>query len=103
MAELAEQFGAQVKLLRSGLSMTQPQLAEAIGMSVEWVRRIEQGQASPSFDTISALAKALGVSPADLFGGQRVARSDQLAALLEGLTEKQAAWLAEGARLLQGR
>lgn len=66
MAGLAKSFGQQVRL-RSNLGLTQFQLAEAIDMSVEWVRRIENGGASPSFDTISALAKALRARPADLF------------------------------------
>jgi transcriptional regulator with XRE-family HTH domain len=100
MADLAAHFGERVKLLRSNLGLTQSGLAEGIGMSVEWVRRIELGRASPSFETISALARALGVSPADLFGEATVSRPSQLLGVLDGLTQEQAAWLAEGARLL---
>lgn len=100
MAELAKHFGQRVRSLRAGLGLSQARLAETIGKSVEWVRRIELGRASPSFETISALAKALGVSPAELFGDQPVRRSGQLLGLLEGLTDEQAAWLTEGARLL---
>lgn len=103
MADLATQFGERVRRLRGNLGLTQARLAEAIGTSVEWVRRIEQGKGAPSFDTIAALATALGVAPADLFGGHSIERSDQIAGVLARLTDEQAAWLAEGARLLQDR
>jgi transcriptional regulator with XRE-family HTH domain len=101
MADLAVHFGERVRHLRGSLGLTQPRLAETIGKSVEWVRRIERGGASPSFETISALAKALGVAPADLFSDQPIRRSEQLAGVIEGLSGEQAAWLAEGARLLR--
>jgi transcriptional regulator with XRE-family HTH domain len=101
MADLAIQFGQRVKALRLSLGLSQPRLAESIGKSVEWVRRIELGRASPSFETISALAGALGVTPGHLFGDQPVNRAEQFLGVLDGLTAEQAAWLAEGARLLR--
>jgi len=101
MADLAIEFGLRVKALRVSLGLSQQRLAEAIGKSVEWVRRIEAGRASPSFETISALAAALGVAPSQLFGDPPVKPAEQLLGLLEGLTAEQAAWLSEGARLLR--
>lgn len=101
MADLAKQFGQRVKSLRVGLGLSQQRLAETIGKSVEWVRRIELGRASPSFETISALARALGVEPGQLFGDLPVKRAEQLVGVLESLTAEQAAWLAEGARLFR--
>ena len=100
MADLAASFGRRVRELRTSGGMTQPQLAEAIDMSVEWVRRIENGGASPSFDTISALATALGVRPGDLFTEERVPSAVRVAMAADGLTDAEIAWLLEGARLL---
>ena len=101
MADLAKSFGRRVRELRTDLSMTQSQLADAIDMSVEWVRRIEIGGASPSFDTISALAKALRVQPADLFADASPPLADRIGVAVQGLSEEQVNWLIEGARLLQ--
>jgi len=41
--------------------MTQKQLAEAAGLKEGGVRDLEQGRRMPSWETILALAKALGV------------------------------------------
>lgn len=101
MARLEESFGKRVRELRAGIGMTQPQLAEVIDMSVEWVRRIENGGASPSFDTITALAKALSVRPQDLFAGASPPLTNRIAVAVQGLSEDQLLWLIEGARLLQ--
>lgn len=48
--------------------MTQEQLAEAAGISVDFVSLIERGLSTPSFATISKLASALNVSEEELFG-----------------------------------
>ncbi len=101
MARLEHIFGKRVRELRTGIGMTQPQLAEAIGMSVEWVRRIEKGGASPSFETITALAKALNVRPQNLFGEVSPPLTSRIALAVHGLSEEQVAWLIDGARLLQ--
>jgi transcriptional regulator with XRE-family HTH domain len=101
MADLAKSFGLRVRELRTDLGITQSQLAEAIDMSVEWVRRIENGGASPSFDTISALAKALRARPADLFGDMAVQPANRLTVAAQGLNENELAWLLEGVRLLR--
>lgn len=95
MGSLAEQFGKQVRQRRKARGLTQAQLAEAASMSEEWVRRIERGAGSPSFDAIEVLAEALGVSVADLFS--TMTKSDERAArvsgLFAGLTDPEQDWL----------
>lgn|GEM_PF-1712087 len=98
MARLEETFGKRVRELRTGIGMTQPQLAEVIDMSVEWVRRIENGGASPSFETITALAKALNVRPQDLFGEASPPLASRIAIAVQGLSEEQVAWLTRRGR-----
>ena len=69
MPTLRRQFGEMVRGYRTGAALSQQQLAEKAGISEVWLRKIEQGTASPSFDTIESLAKALHAHPAELFGG----------------------------------
>lgn len=84
--------------------MSQAQLAEAAGTSEEWIRRIERGARSPSFDTLEALSAALGVTVARLFagcGGAKEARYERLIAEVEGLTIEQVEWLEAAAKLMR--
>jgi transcriptional regulator with XRE-family HTH domain len=47
--------------------MTQEQLAEAIGVSVDLISNIERGVNAPSFKTIEKLSQTLNVPPKELF------------------------------------
>ena len=68
--ELKELFGTSLRECRRSRGLTQAQLAEVTGLSLEMVGRLERGIAAPSFDTIGALANALRVAPAVLFGAE---------------------------------
>jgi len=59
-------IGHRFRRLRVLRSMTQEKLAEASGLSPDTVRRIEQGQFSPSVVTLSKLCNGLGVEVGDL-------------------------------------
>ena len=61
------QFAARLRFLRKLESLTQAQLAENAGVSVEHVNKLERGCSSPSFSVICALAWALDTDPANLF------------------------------------
>jgi transcriptional regulator with XRE-family HTH domain len=47
--------------------MTQEQLAEAIGVSMEFISRMERGHIGASFETIEKLAQVLNVKVEELF------------------------------------
>jgi transcriptional regulator with XRE-family HTH domain len=66
-SSLRENFGKRVRLLRSELGLTQEQLVERAGISVDFLSLIERGKNSPSFDSLSELAEALEVTVAQLF------------------------------------
>jgi len=66
-SQLRERFGLRVRFLRIGGGLTQKQLAERAGISVDFLSLIERGKNSPSFDNLDDLADALGVSVAELF------------------------------------
>lgn len=78
--ERAREFGERVRALRKSAGLTQEQLAEITGLSRNQVQNIElsrnnardetgklsPGVGNPRFDTIWALAEALGVQAEDL-------------------------------------
>ena len=67
MSTLRNDFGKRLRKIRRNQDLTQAQLAETIGVTMEFVSLLERGQTSPSFDTLEKLAKALGVSVSELF------------------------------------
>jgi transcriptional regulator with XRE-family HTH domain len=95
VAKLAERFGLEVRARRKARGLTQAQLAEASELSVEWIRRIERGAGTPSFDAIEALSAALGTSAGDFFKSlsAREGRATKIDAMLTKLSEDELAWL----------
>ncbi len=67
MMQAVATTGEKVRRMRRGSAMTQQQLAEAAGVSPSTIVAIERGdRPNPHPGTLGKLAKALGVSPADL-------------------------------------
>jgi transcriptional regulator with XRE-family HTH domain len=60
-------FGRRLQYLRKQKNITQEQLAEAIGVSVDLISNIERGVNAPSFKTIEKLSEALNIPPKELF------------------------------------
>jgi transcriptional regulator with XRE-family HTH domain len=60
-------IGSALRDLRDGNNLTARQLAAQSGVSAAMISRIENGQASPSISTLSALSGALGVPLVSLF------------------------------------
>ena len=54
-------FGARLRELRTTAGLTQAELAERSGLHLHGVTKLEQGDREPSWVTVQALAKALGV------------------------------------------
>jgi transcriptional regulator with XRE-family HTH domain len=73
--DLRMMFGHRVRSLRKKHHLTQEQLAELAGISVDFLSLIERGRNSPSFENLEALGNALRISVASLFtfpkGGAR--------------------------------
>ena len=65
----AEILGENVKRLRTGLELTQADLARAIGADQSSVGLIELARANPTLMTIESLARALRTTVPELFGG----------------------------------
>ena len=58
-------IGQQIKLAREAAHITQEQLAETVGCTVQHISAIERGVKTPSLETFLMIANTIGVS-ADL-------------------------------------
>ncbi|MES2675494.1 MAG: helix-turn-helix transcriptional regulator [Pseudomonadota bacterium] len=67
MGTLKKQFGKRMKTLRTSAKMTQEQLANDVGVTIESISNIERGIHGPSFDTLEKIAEVLKIPVQDLF------------------------------------
>jgi transcriptional regulator with XRE-family HTH domain len=58
----AKEIGQRIKALRKGKGLTQEGFAEAVGLTVSAVSKIEIGDRVPSIDTFVLLSDFFGVS-----------------------------------------
>lgn len=67
MSDLKHRFGVRLRQIRRSKDLTQETIAEATGLSVNFISLLENGDAAPSFDTIEKIAEALKVTVTELF------------------------------------
>jgi transcriptional regulator with XRE-family HTH domain len=60
-------FGERVRSLRLAHGLSQERLAEIAGVHRTYLSSLERGERNVSLDNIYAIARALGVPPAELF------------------------------------
>jgi len=58
---LVSEIGEQIKERRDTLGITQPDLAEMAGISVNTLYKIETGQANPTLKVVNKIARVLGL------------------------------------------
>ena len=68
MDDLATTIGARARAARKVLGLTQPEVAEIVGVATEVHGRIERGHMQPSVPTLVRLSRALNVTPDVLLG-----------------------------------
>lgn len=64
---LQKKLGQRIASLRKGRKLTQEQLAEALGCSVEFISLVERGVNAPSVAGLEKFAKTLKVEVRELF------------------------------------
>ena len=64
---LQRKLGQRIAVLRRVQKLTQEQLAEAVGCSVEFISLVERGVNAPSVAGLEKFAKVLKVEVRDLF------------------------------------
>ena len=95
---------ASLPRARAARGWTQKELATASSVSVDWVRRVEQGGGSPSLEVLERMAVALGVPLAVLLeDDEKRASIAALEIQLQGLDEEDVSWLLTAAQYLQRR
>jgi transcriptional regulator with XRE-family HTH domain len=62
----AEALGRAIKVIRTGLDLGRPQLAERAGLSYSYLAEIENGKKQASSSAQQAIAKALGITGSEL-------------------------------------
>jgi transcriptional regulator with XRE-family HTH domain len=67
MIDLKTNFGLRLKALRNQAGVTQEQLAENIGISIESISNIERGIHGPTFNNLEKIAAAINVDVKLLF------------------------------------
>lgn len=67
VATLRRLFGRRLKELRTEKGFNQLYLGTLAGVSEDFISQVERGINTPSFETIEALASALGIDVAALF------------------------------------
>ena len=64
--EIQDIFGLRLKDIRRHKGLTQEQLADLSGLSIQFIGEIERGKRNPSLTSLKAIAEAVELSVADL-------------------------------------
>ena len=59
------QLAAYIKSRRKNINLTQKELAEKVGVSMNTVARWERGETEPSFSDFLRVCEVLGINPLD--------------------------------------
>ncbi len=100
MADLRKRFGELLAAHRRRRGMTQEDLAEAAGLSVDMISKIEVGATGARFPSIERLAQAVQVDPAELFtselpkGSMNRGAFGEISAKLSSLPESDLVWIS---------
>src|SRR3569832_2030570 len=93
---LKSELGQAVRLHRERMGLTQLQLGEAIGRSLQAVGNIERGRSLPGLDTLQAIADALQPPLREFFpaaDSPQDEASRRTIARIAGLSEPERAWV----------
>ena len=65
--QLKKQFGKRLQQCRVASKLTQEELAERVGLTIESISNMERGIHGPSFDNLEKISNALGIPAKTLF------------------------------------
>ena len=100
MADLRKRFGGLLAAHRRRRGLTQEELADAAGLSVDMISKIEVGATGARFPSIERLASAVEVDPAELFtnaipsGAMNRGAFGEISAKLSSLPESDLIWVS---------
>jgi transcriptional regulator with XRE-family HTH domain len=67
MSDIKKRFGKRLRKIRRNRDLNQDQLADMVGVSLNFIGQLERGESAPSFETVQKLAEALGVDVSEFF------------------------------------
>ncbi|GAB6037750.1 hypothetical protein JCM15519_23090 [Fundidesulfovibrio butyratiphilus] len=105
MGDILKDFGKRIRTLRRAKDLTQEQLADRAGLSLQSVGEIERGRGNPTLVNIERLSAALEEKLTVLFdlgdvGLTKEQARKELETLLAGASEEQARAILTMARVL---
>jgi transcriptional regulator with XRE-family HTH domain len=97
--------GKNIQKARNCKGLTQAQLADKVGVSVNHISRIETGAGTMSLDSLVAISNALETTPDYVLMGEYNITPDRAALIisekLKNLTQDETAYIIEAADLFQ--
>ncbi len=105
MGEILKVFGKRLRSLRRAKDLTQEQVAERAGLSLQSVGEIERGRGNPTLVNVERLSDALNVELTELFdlGDTKMTMAqakEELLSLLGGANEEELRSILTIARVL---
>lgn len=101
---LATLLGRRIRELRKTRKLSQSELAEATGLSDNFIALLEQGKRSPSLETLEKIASALKAPYDELFlfpsGDKRKLAEKRLLETVKGKSQKFIDFVAELAEVV---
>ena len=111
MAEIKQQIGSAVRAARKARGMSQQEVADAIGTTLETVSKCERGASAPSLEVFLSMVRVLGLDVPDLVANasnaeavspNRARLQAEIAGTARRLTDAELQLYAEFGKLLRG-
>lgn len=98
-------IGKNIQRARNNISLTQAELADKVGISVNHISRIETGVGTMSLDSLVAISNALETTPDHLLLGEYKITPDRAALIIsekfKSLTQDEIEYIMKAADMLQ--
>lgn len=103
LMKMTKAFARNVRDCRKALGLTQEELAEASGLSANYIARLEIGTSTPSFAALITLSTSLRVPASDLLATEYEAPtpsdiSTTIATVLDALTNEETEYVVSQLR-----
>lgn len=93
-------FADRLKAERLKMHLTQKQVSEQLGFSLNYINQLENSKRSPSLNSLTALADYFNVTTDYLLKGQSTATDDELSHIINTYSPEQRNALATALKLL---